>query len=234
MFLQPRSLSDIQKYADAYYGSMNAVAPPPPPYLPFLPAHYTFNCGVRAQVRHMARGGTEEREIYDMFVPLMGKDDGYSFDEYPTFETFKHYQILNNHCIVIEDGSTRDIIAFISIGQYWPYRGIMGEAHESSMLITPKYRAHKIGTELMTFLFAMAKEAGFTCHYGDCALTNLPMRRMEKKCGFIVHGVTPKSMYLLDKGWTDVVVSILETDKVPDTFSEIINRQVAKTSSSHL
>ena len=204
-----------------------------PPPLPFLPATCTFTNGVTAIIRAI----TTEEEIdhyTNMVLPYMGKDDGYSFDEYPTFEAFKYCQLISNYSMIAEDADTHDIIAFFSLGPFWLHRGEAKAAHESAVLIYPKYRSRNIGLELGRLAFAMGKQLGYKYHIGETAITNAVSRHIHPKVGFQCCGVIPRCMYMDGRGWVDGTIAVMETDKLPETFTQMIDRLNTAKSSAKL
>ena len=64
--------------------------------------------------------------------------------------------------MIIEDAETKEFMVFLSFGTDEQHRGNSCTTHdtysESSMLVNPKYRKHKIGSELMDILFALSKK----------------------------------------------------------------------------
>lgn len=176
-----------------------------------LPATKLLSDGTRLTIRPLR--ADEVRPFYDALTEAIRSNNGYGFDELPSFDYFARHYVDNFQNVVYELAETGQTVAFGNFGSSQFSRSAAPALVDGNQVILPEFRSRKWLRQI--FILDLAGDVGvrLSCQ-GDTASLNAATIRVFTQIGFIVDGVLPKGIYFKDQGWTDLVLYYRPTMKL--------------------
>src|SRR6218665_2083834 len=194
--LQKYTLHEIRSYVDTVLDSTGSTSGASE--VSFLPVNHVMQDGTDVVVRSMR---TDESSL---FRQKFGH--GLGLYEWPTDKYFEKMVRGRGPVIIVEDRRTGTMVAGMIITTSAFSRGDSARLMDGYVAINPDYVGRGLGKEIVGIVRELSLELGFTAALTDAAVSNTGAVAAVLSDGFIMTGVIPKSIYKLDRGWTDAVL----------------------------
>lgn len=175
---------------------------PLPAYMPFT---LTLRGGERVTVRALST--TEVPLFYAALRAAAADGAGYGWDELPSLEYFTRWYVHDFHNYVIEQARPGGkIISFANFGNSLYSRSVdHGVLSDGNNIILPEFRGKRMSEEFLTLHNSIALDCGFTCTFGETAMTSLATLSGMSHIGVFNTGFIPSGIFFKEHGWVDLV-----------------------------
>lgn len=202
-------MSDLRHYVDTVLtkSSENSFGPS----LNFVPIDYVMNDGMEVIIRSLRVDETS------LFHRMFGR--GFGFDEWPTDGYFERMVLNRSYSVLVEDKLTGNALAAMILRNSAYSRGASAKLLDGYGAIHPEYVGRGLAKEMVEIVSYLGVQLGFRAVHTDTMVNNMAAVTTLLSDDYVMTGVIPKSIYMLDQGWIDTVLFF---KRLPNTTSKKI------------